>query len=610
MVKRAFVRGHLARRCIIATAATASAFAIARGSAAQTIEKFALNRFEPAPAGDRFFGVPGADPGGETTVRAMLLGDYAYRPLVLYTNDGDESAGNVVKNQLFMHGSVSVGLFGRLNLSLNVPVALWTSGDSPSAGGVSVPSPSGAAFGDLRFSARVRLVGEARGPAELDLGGSVWVPTGSPSNYTSDGTARGAPELFLSGEAGIIAYAVHAGVTIRAKQQVLESTVGNEMSAGAALGFLLAKKKLQLGPEIYGTTTFEDPFAKASSNFEGIAGARYRAGDFVFGAGAGPGFTRGLGTPAARVVASFAYAPEPEEKHEPSDRDHDGVLDPDDVCPDAPGERTGDPQTNGCPDGDGDHVIDKLDACPKVPGVPTSDPKTNGCPPDRDGDGILDADDACPDVAGQANDDPKKNGCPPDRDGDTIIDAEDACPDVPGIHSDDKEQNGCPGDKDGDGIRDDKDACPEEKGKPDPDPQKNGCPSLVRVTKTEIVILQQVQFKTGSDVILPASDELLGQVAAVLNEHTQIKHIEVQGHTDNRGSAAYNKKLSERRAASVVRWLTDRGGIDASHLVAKGYGMDQPLDDNSTEAGRQRNRRVQFKIMDMERSGDTSGASE
>jgi outer membrane protein OmpA-like peptidoglycan-associated protein len=175
---------------------------------------------------------------------------------------------------------------------------------------------------------------------------------------------------------------------------------------------------------------------------------------------------------------------------------------------------------------------------------------------------------------------------------------------VPGIKSEDKEQNGCPGDRDGDGIRDDKDACPDEKGKPDPDPDKNGCPSLVRVTKTEIVILQQVQFKTGSDVILPQSDELLTQVSAVLREHSEIKLIEVQGHTDNRGGAAYNKKLSERRATSVMRWLTQRGDIAASRLTAKGYGMDQPLDDNSTDAGRQRNRRVQFKITDMARPSE------
>jgi outer membrane protein OmpA-like peptidoglycan-associated protein len=200
-------------------------------------------------------------------------------------------------------------------------------------------------------------------------------------------------------------------------------------------------------------------------------------------------------------------------------------------------------------------------------------------------------------VKGEASDDPTKNGCPPDRDGDGIIDEQDACPDVKGKRSSDPEQNGCPGDTDGDGIRDDKDACPREKGKPDPDPSKNGCPALVRVTAGEIVILQQVQFKTASDVILPASDDLLQQVAAVLKEHPELTKLEIQGHTDSRGNAAYNQALSQRRAASVVKWLTTRGGIEASRLSPKGYGKDEPIDSNDTEEGRQRNRRVQFKIL-------------
>lgn len=583
---------------------------LAANVGAQSVGRFSLDRFDPAPAGDRFFGVPGGDPGGELTLRAMLLGDYAYRPLVLYVNDGDTTAGNVVQDQLFLHANVSLGLFDRLNLSLDVPVALVDDGDSPAAGGVAVPSPSGASFGDLRFGARVRLVGAARSPAELDLGGSLWVPTGSPTRFTGDDGVRVLPELVFSGETDFIAYAVHAGVTFRGTHDVLESSVGNELTTGAALGLLVADKKVQIGPEIYGTTTLKDAFKRDDSNFEGILGARYHAGPWVFGAGAGPGFTRGLGTPALRAVASIAYAPEREVKAPPSDRDHDGILDELDACPDTPGIHADDPKRNGCPDRDKDGIFDQDDACPDEAGVANDDPKKNGCPADRDGDGILDHDDACPDDAGVANDDPKKNGCPPDRDGDGVIDAEDACPDVPGVHSDDKEQNGCPGDRDGDGIRDDKDACPDEKGKPDPDPQKNGCPSLVRVTKTEIVILQQVQFKTGSDVILPASDELLGQVAEVLREHPEIKNVEVQGHTDNRGSAAYNKKLSERRATSVVRWLTTRGQIDDSRLTPRGYGMDQPLDDNSTEAGRQRNRRVQFKITSMQRAGDAGGTGE
>ncbi len=574
---------------------------------AQTVEPFSLNRFDPAPAGDRFFGVPGADPGGHLTGRVMLLGDYAYRPLVLYRNDGDESVGSVVNDQLFLHGSFSLGLFDRLNLSLNVPVALVNQGDSPAAGGVATPSPSGASFGDMRLSLRVRIVGRARDGAELGLGGSLWLPTGNRANFAGDAAVRGMPDVIVAGEVGMFAYAAHVGMTLRRERQVLASSVGSDITTGGALGLLLAERKLQVGPEIYGTTTLDDAFGRESSNFEGLLGLRYRASDWVFGAGAGPGFTRGLGTPTLRVVASVAYAPEiGDEKPAPSDRDKDRILDQDDACPDTPGIRDENPKQNGCPDRDGDHVFDKDDACPEEPGVTNEDPKKNGCPSDRDGDGILDSADACPDDAGEANEDPKKNGCPPDRDGDGIVDAEDACPDVPGIKSDDKEQHGCPGDRDRDGIRDDKDACPDEKGKADPDPEKNGCPTLVRVTKTEIVILQQVQFKTGSDVILPASDELLTQVAAVLREHDEIRLIEVRGHTDNRGAAAYNKKLSDRRAASVMRWLTTRGEIDASRLSAKGYGMDQPIDDNSTDAGRQKNRRVEFKITDMKRPSEAS----
>jgi outer membrane protein OmpA-like peptidoglycan-associated protein len=123
----------------------------------------------------------------------------------------------------------------------------------------------------------------------------------------------------------------------------------------------------------------------------------------------------------------------------------------------------------------------------------------------------------------------------------------------------------------------------------------------VRVTKKEIVILQQVQFKTASDAILPASDELLEQVSNVLREHPEIKKIEVQGHTDNRGGKGYNQKLSQRRAESVMKWLVRRGQIQPERVEAKGYGMEEPIAENTTDAGRQMNRRVQFKIVEVDR---------
>jgi outer membrane protein OmpA-like peptidoglycan-associated protein len=204
-----------------------------------------------------------------------------------------------------------------------------------------------------------------------------------------------------------------------------------------------------------------------------------------------------------------------------------------------------------------------------VKGVKTDDPKTNGCPPDRDGDGIIDAEDACPDVKGVKTNDPKTNGCPP------------------------------PKDTDGDGIIDPEDACPNEKGPRTDDPKTNGCPQKVRVTEKEIFILEQVQFDTNKATIKPVSDPLLDEVAGVLKEHPEITRIEVQGHTDNRGSRGLNKALSQNRADAVMKALNKRG-IEAGRMSAKGYGPDVPIADNKTDEGRQKNRRVQFNIVEKQ----------
>ncbi len=225
----------------------------------------------------------------------------------------------------------------------------------------------------------------------------------------------------------------------------------------------------------------------------------------------------------------------------------------------------------------------------------SDDPKKNGCPADRDGDGIPDAVDACPDVAGVANDDPKKNGCPADKDGDGIPDSADACPDVPGVASDDPKKNGCPADRDGDGIPDDVDACPDKPGIASDDPKKNGCPALAAISNGQIKISEQVQFKTGSAQILAASNNLMNAVLDIMKEHPEIKLVHIEGHTDNKGSAASNKTLSQKRAAAVVGWLVMHG-IDKSRMDAHGYGQERPIDTNETDAGRQNNRRVEFHI--------------
>jgi outer membrane protein OmpA-like peptidoglycan-associated protein len=179
-----------------------------------------------------------------------------------------------------------------------------------------------------------------------------------------------------------------------------------------------------------------------------------------------------------------------------------------------------------------------------------------------------------------------------DDDGDGVPNAKDLCPKEPGP----AELDGCP-DRDGDGIPDREDRCPDEPG-----PAENaGCPlrdadPLVELQSKRLSLNDSVQFDTGLDTIKPGSFAVLNQVASLINEHPELKVIRVEGHTDNVGSAEYNKELSGRRAASVRRYLVARG-VPMGRLQAAGYGYDKPIASNATALGRARNRRVEFTIV-------------
>ena len=123
--------------------------------------------------------------------------------------------------------------------------------------------------------------------------------------------------------------------------------------------------------------------------------------------------------------------------------------------------------------------------------------------------------------------------------------------------------------------------------------------SLVQVGKGEITIKQQVQFALDSAVILPESFGLLTEIADTLIRHSDLRHVEVQGHTDNSGTPEHNKVLSEQRADAVRAWLVQHG-VPSDKLVARGYGQEKPLAPNVTAGNRARNRRVQLIILDQD----------
>lgn len=124
-------------------------------------------------------------------------------------------------------------------------------------------------------------------------------------------------------------------------------------------------------------------------------------------------------------------------------------------------------------------------------------------------------------------------------------------------------------------------------------------PTLVKVTEKEVIILEQVHFDFDKDTIMADSLPLLDQVANTILDNPHILKIEVQGHTDSKGSDVYNQDLSQRRVNSVMRYLVEKG-VAADRLVAVGYGEAKPIASNSTSAGRAKNRRVQFVILETE----------
>lgn len=102
----------------------------------------------------------------------------------------------------------------------------------------------------------------------------------------------------------------------------------------------------------------------------------------------------------------------------------------------------------------------------------------------------------------------------------------------------------------------------------------------------------KINFDSGKAIIKPESRPVIEQMIQLMKDAPDLK-VEIQGHTDNTGDANADQVLSQQRAAAVVKALTT-GGVEASRLVAKGYGLSKPVADNATEEGRAKNRRVEL----------------
>lgn len=507
------------------------------------------------------------------------------------------SSAGFIQGQITQYTTVGFEFLDRFAVAATLPITWGQWGADPDyqtagfAGGTTPESPntSGPAAGDTRLDARGVILRSRDRRAALGAQVSMFIPTGTSAAFGGDGETTAMVGLSAEyslhlGEGFDIIGVVNTSIDFRPFGQLNQPLIttngisnggqglgiGDEWRWAVAAFLPLKDNKYRLGVTIFGQTGITNDastgntfFANENTPIEWQAEGRMKFGTFDrfwTGAGLGSRLDQSYGAPDFRIVALVGmevpfFEPDPvspgqklaTHKRRPSeliDTDHDGIPDEIDACPTEPEDHLGPDPNDGCP-----------------------------LPPDRDHDGIPDQFDKCPDV-------------PEDHKG---AEPNDGCPDI---------------DTDKDGIPDAVDACPHEPGQPSPDPKKNGCPQFIRLEGSSVRILQQVHFATGKADILPDSFPILQEIANLLKVTPNIHRMAIEGHTDNRGSAALNLNLSQARSESVMGWLVGHG-VEQKRLEAHGYGMTRPIEDNNTEEGRLANRRVDFKIKD---EGDSGGS--
>ncbi len=580
----------------------AISMALATTAFADAVPGFELERFAPNPGARETLGLSTGDGLAAGSLRVSLLGHYERDPLV-FTVAGVRS-GAAISSRVTAHVLAAWAFTDWAELSLSLPIVAWQQGDDLSAIGLSRPATT--ALGAPWLTGRFTLLRQSAGkPLDLAVSLGLGVPLGSAAALTRDpgvGLAF-APSVGAGRALGPVRLGANLGATVRGSEVLTPTASRITDEVGPYFSYGVALSTTTLPVHLEATLRGEVPFTRTSASAELLVGVRVPfLALFEVSALGGPGFGHTPGTPAWRALLGLAWTPSFANQPPPApvcvegkpyvlkdcpalDLDGDGVANGADRCPSQKGVAS----QAGCPDvdGDGDGVMDLADACPAVKGLA----QFKGCPPpDSDGDGLDDLDDHCPKEPGPL----ERQGCPvKDQDHDGLEDDVDACPTEKGV----AELKGCPDrDTDGDGVVDRLDNCPKEAGPAD----NQGCPKankqLVVITADKIVIKDKVFFATGKSQILARSFGLLKQVASVLASHPELTHLRIEGHTDDRGAHEANVTLSQSRADAVKAFL-EKAGVATTRLEAKGFGPDRPADTNSTEKGRENNRRVEFLVV-------------
>ena len=574
---------------------------------------------------------PGRFRGGEWFAGGVF--EFAQGLLVRTTMfGGDRFERTPWLTDLFaLNVSAGVAVHERVRFDVALPLVFASHG---------VDGPNGVDVGDLRASTMIALLRPKAGDLGLGLGieGHLDLPTGASREFLGQRTVAGGASVAASYALDRFTVTANAGAQVNPAVDV-ENVHGSDAFI-AGLGFgVLADSATGVTLE----ARLSAPFVKAGkvgteTPAELVLTARHRwtQGAYLLG-GASMGVSSGVGAGAWRVFLGAGFGRVKADG--PGDQDKDGFLDPHDACPVDAEVVNGWKDDDGCPD-----ALAALDVSATWKGAPlagaalTITPTSGGearaalsaVAPTRLADLTptttwrADAAVGCRSGSAEAGAltegvvTPLPVALTRAHEGRVILRVLDAQHDpVGGVGAEWKGADvGCvdqptfPVDASGSGAEQvgagthalfvtapgagliQRDVIVPEAGEVVVEIVL--APTQVEVTHDEVVTLEEIHFEFNSDVIEAVSFPLLDEVAATMRRFDLT--VEVAGHTDAIGSGAYNVELSGRRAASVVRYLIEKG-VKADRLVSHGYGEVDPVASNATDSGRARNRRVVFVIL-------------
>lgn len=374
---------------------------------AQEARTFPIERFRLSMDENGILGAESGSVAPHLQWSVGLWAGYADNPFVARDPLADDArVGSLVRRRVGSSVVASLGLFDLGELGLEIPVALYQSNTPIDGAAIPTQGLTFGGLGDVRVMPKFALLKAKRFGFDLALVPGFTVPSSTAEAYLGDTFLTFAPELLASTEFGRFRMVGNLGYRFRRETQVANLTVGNELFFHLAGAWRLNEsldRPLEAQLALAGATSGISPFQSiAQTPVELLAGANWRVlPQMALFAAAGGGVAAGFGSPDWRVLAGVRWTagrPKPV-----VDTDGDGLLDPDDACPNEPGPV----ENKGCPDTDrdGDGIVDRLDACPDDAGPV----ENQGCPDsDRDGDGVVDRLDNCPDEFGPA----ENQGCP------------------------------------------------------------------------------------------------------------------------------------------------------------------------------------------------------